>query len=62
MTEPCEHEWRPMSSNEAYPASSGKVCTKCDQYRLGWFCDINEPNGDDTATRIARALTGERAP
>ena len=33
----CKHVWRNMSSNEAYPASSGKVCTVCDQYKLVWF-------------------------
>lgn len=33
----CKHQWREMSWQEAYPASSGRVCDKCGVYRLGWF-------------------------
>jgi hypothetical protein len=53
----CQHEWRLMTENEAYPAASGRVCIKCDKYQLGWFCDINAPGGEETAKAIADALT-----
>ncbi len=40
----CEHQWRAMTWQEAYPASSGRVCVKCDRYRLGWLGeDVNAP-------------------
>jgi hypothetical protein len=50
-----------MTGSEAYPASSGKVCMKCDEYRLGWFCEINQPNGDEIAAKVADAITGNRS-
>lgn len=54
----CTHEWRPMTWQEAYPASSGKVCVKCDTYKLGWLCEINQPDGDEIADKMAAALNG----
>jgi hypothetical protein len=47
-----------MTWEEAYPASSGKVCIKCKNYELGWFCDINEPDGEVLADKIVDALNG----
>lgn len=55
----CAHDWRPMTWEEAYPASSGKLCTKCKATRLGWLCDINEPGGEETAAKIVSALSGK---
>jgi len=32
------HEWRTMDDDdEVYPATSGQICTRCGEIRLGWF-------------------------
>jgi hypothetical protein len=56
----CQHDWRRMTDNEAYPASSGRVCKKCDRYQLGWFCDISEPGGEELNKQIVESLCGKR--
>jgi hypothetical protein len=58
----CEgpHDWRPMLENEAYPASSGRVCKVCDLYELGWFCDINEAGGEELNKKIVESLNRKK--
>ena len=31
------HRWRRMTWKQAYPAASGRHCTRCDTTRLGWL-------------------------
>jgi hypothetical protein len=56
----CVRKWQAMTFEEAYPASSGKVCVKCDTYKLGWFCEINSPGGEKLADEIVSALTRKK--
>jgi hypothetical protein len=57
-TDSCEgigHDWRIMDWQEAYPASSGRVCRRCDRCELGWLgTDVNaapqEPVRDENSS------------
>jgi hypothetical protein len=31
-----DHQWRDLASEEAYPATSGRVCQRCGIVDLGW--------------------------
>lgn len=47
-----------MTWQEAYPASSGSVCTVCDTTRLGWLgADVNTAEGREQNKAIVEALT-----
>jgi hypothetical protein len=32
----CQHVWKEMRWQDAYPAHSGQQCTKCAKYELRW--------------------------
>ncbi len=52
-----DHDWREMTWQEAYPATSGRICRSCGTTRLGW---LGLP--PEATPGLARALGGTVRP